>query len=62
MAPNQAAYTSLRPLTHVQQRTARSGLSERLEAPGSEEVWWGRVGEGHPLEEGKGGGGGGGMG
>ena len=41
----------MRPLTHIQQRTAWSGLSERnhltlkrLEAPGSEEAWWGGVG------------------
>lgn len=41
----------LRSLTNIQQRTPWSGLSEekmqltleRLEAPGREEVWWGRV-------------------
>jgi hypothetical protein len=37
----------MRPPTHIQQRTAWSGLSEskctqRLEAPGSLEIWWSR--------------------
>ena len=54
----------MRPLTHIQQRTAWSGPQwkkidlalKRLEAPGSGEVWWDMcVGRGHPFEDGDGG-------
>jgi hypothetical protein len=43
----------MRHRTHIQQRTAGSGLSERrfttlksLEAPGSGKIWWSRSGGG----------------
>ena len=47
--------------THIQQRTAWSGLSEKihlnlkkLEALGCREAWWGEVGGwGHPLGDGE---------